>query len=198
MPRKSCVSKSEPCHLREVVLKRLESRIIRIFLPKDMHLLECLNTVSETLGTHGRTGIWIYLECISRSPPAETGIIFLHRDEQDFMNRISRFIEDNLSNPQLNAAMIAQEIGVSERGIYRKIESITEKTLHQLIKESRIELATKLLTSSKLTIDEVMFKVGYENRSTFHRNFREAMGMAPKEYRQKVKNKALQTLTDTD
>lgn len=122
----------------------------------------------------------------------------LHRDEQDFMNRISRFIEDNLSNPQLNAAMIAQEIGVSERGIYRKIESITEKTLHQLIKESRIELATKLLTSSKLTIDEVMFKVGYENRSTFHRNFREAMGMAPKEYRQKVKNKALQTLTDTD
>ena len=80
----------------------------------------------------------------------------------------------------------------------RVLSLIPDKTLHQIIKEARIELAAKLLTSSKLTIDEIMFKVGYENRSTFHRNFKEAKGMTPKEYRQRAQDKAFQTLSDAD
>jgi AraC-like DNA-binding protein len=84
--------------------------------------------------------------------------------------------------------MIAKQMGISERGIYRKIENLTDKTLHQIIRESRIELASKLLVSSKLTIDEIMYKSGYDNRSSFHRNFKELKGMAPKDYRNSVKN----------
>lgn len=122
----------------------------------------------------------------------------LHRDEQDFINKILKFIEENLSNPNLNITMMSQTMGISERGIYRRFEDATDKTLHQIIKEARIELAAKLLTSSKLTIDEIMFKVGYENRSTFHRNFKEAKGMTPKEYRQRAQDKAFQTLSDAD
>ena len=113
---------------------------------------------------------------------------FIHRDEQDFMNGILGIIEENLSNPELCTAMIAKQMGVSERGIYRKIENITDKTLHQIIRESRIELASKLLVSSKLTIDEIMYKVGYDNRSSFHRNFKEMKGMTPKDYRNSIRD----------
>jgi AraC-like DNA-binding protein len=64
-----------------------------------------------------------------------------------------------------------------------------------MIKESRIDMATKLLYSSKLTIDEIMYRVGYDNRSTFYRNFKEAKGMTPKEYRDGIKDNVLKTLS---
>ena len=122
----------------------------------------------------------------------------IHRDEQNFINKILKFVEDNLSNPELNAAMIAQNMGISERGIYRRFEDLTKKTLHQMIRESRIEQAANLLACSKLSIDEIMFKVGYENRSTFHRNFKEAKGMAPKDYRKSVKSKVIETFSSSE
>ena len=119
----------------------------------------------------------------------------IHRDDKEFMNGIFRIIDENLSNPELSATMIAEKIGLSPRVMYRKLADITDKTLHQMIKESRMEMATKLLYSSKLTIDEIMYRVGYDNRSTFYRNFKEAKGMTPKEYRDGIKDNVLKTLT---
>ena len=82
--------------------------------------------------------------------------------------------------------------------MYRRLEGITDRTLHQIIKDTRMELATRLLSSSKLTIDEIMYKVGYDNRSTFYRNFKEAKGMTPKEYREKVKDNIIQSLSPAE
>ena len=119
----------------------------------------------------------------------------IHRDDRDFMNGIFRIIDENLSSPELSASMIAVKLGLSPRVMYRKLAEITDKTLHQMIKESRIEMATKLLYSSKLTIDEIMYRVGYDNRSTFYRNFKEAKGMTPKEYRDSIKDDILKSMT---
>ena len=119
----------------------------------------------------------------------------IHRDDKEFMNNLFRIIDENLSNPGLSAAMIAEKMGLGTRVLYRRLTEITDKTLHQMIKESRMETATKLLYSSKHTIDEIMYRVGYDNRSTFYRNFKEAKGMTPKEYRDGIKDNVLKTLT---
>jgi AraC-like DNA-binding protein/ligand-binding sensor domain-containing protein len=121
----------------------------------------------------------------------------LHKDDKEFMNNLFKIIDDNLSNPELSAAMIAEKLDMGTRVLYRKLAEITDKSLHQIIKESRMEMATKLLYSSKLTIDEIMYRVGYDNRSTFYRNFKEAKGMAPKEYREGIKENTLKTLGAT-
>ena len=119
----------------------------------------------------------------------------IHRDDKEFMNRIFKIIDENLASPELSATMIAEKMGLGARVMYRRLAEITDKTLHQMIKESRIEMATKLLYSSKLTIDEIMYRVGYDNRSTFYRNFKEAKGMTPKEYRDGIKDNVLKSLT---
>lgn len=122
----------------------------------------------------------------------------IHRADREFINNIFKIIDDNLSNPNLSAAFIAQQMGTSTRVMYRRLEGITDRTLHQIIKDTRMELATRLLSSSKLTIDEIMYKVGYDNRSTFYRNFKEAKGMTPKEYREKVKDNIIQSLSPAE
>ena len=119
----------------------------------------------------------------------------LHRDDKEFMNSIFKIIDENLTNPELSAAMIAEKLDLGTRVLYRRLAEITDKTLHQMIKESRIEMATKLLYSSKHTIDEIMYRVGYDNRSTFYRNFKEAKGMTPKEYRDGIKDNVLKSLS---
>ena len=119
----------------------------------------------------------------------------IHRDDKEFMNSLFRLIDENLSSPELSATMIAEKMGMGTRVLYRKLADITDKTLHQIIKESRMEMATKLLYSSKHTIDEIMYRVGYDNRSTFYRNFKEAKGMTPKEYRDGIKDNILKTLS---
>ena len=119
----------------------------------------------------------------------------IHRDDRNFMNSIFKTIEENISNPALSATMIAKQLNISTRVMYRKLGAITEKTLHQIIKELRMEMATKLLSSSKLTIDEIMYQVGHDNRSTFYRNFKEAMGMTPKEYRDSIKSHVMKSFT---
>ena len=119
----------------------------------------------------------------------------IHRDDKEFLNRIFKIIDENLSSPELSATMIAERMGLGARVMYRRLAEITDKTLHQMIKESRIEMATKLLYSSKLTIDEIMYRVGYDNRSTFYRNFKEAKGMTPKEYRDGIKDDILKSLS---
>ena len=48
-----------------------------------------------------------------------------------------------------------------------------------------MKAAAEMMKTSKLTIDEIMYKVGYDNRSTFYKNFKEQYGVTPKEYRQR-------------
>lgn len=124
----------------------------------------------------------------------ESGRI-IHQDDKEFMNRLLSTIDENISNPRLTAAMIAGLLGTSLRVMYRKLENVTDKKLHQIIREARIGMAATLLTSTKMSVDEIMYKVGYDTRSTFFRNFKEVYGKTPKEYRDTVHNDMMQDLT---
>lgn len=119
---------------------------------------------------------------------------YIHHEDKEFIDKVFKTINENISNPDLTAPIIAELLGTSTRVMYRKLESITDKKLHQILRETRMNMAVSLLSSSKHTIDEIMYKVGYDNRSTFHRNFKEIYKMTPREYREKVHNDMLNYL----
>ncbi len=119
----------------------------------------------------------------------------IHQEDKDFIDKVFKVIDQNISNPELTAPMIAEMLGISTRVMYRKLESIIDKKLHQIIRENRMSIAVSLLSSSKLTIDEIMYKVGYDNRSTFYRNFKEIYGKTPREYRDHVHNDMIRNFT---
>ena len=119
----------------------------------------------------------------------------IHNEDKDFMDKILKTIEENISNPELTAPMIADLVGISTRVMYRRMEGITEKKLHQIIREARMSMAVTLLSSSKLNIDEIMYKVGYDNRSTFYRNFKDIYGKTPREYREQMHRDMIRDLT---
>ena len=116
----------------------------------------------------------------------------IHKEDKAFYQKVLDIIHNNISNPELSAPMIAKELGLSLRVMYRKLEGIDSPNLNQIVIETRMKIAMKYLTCSKMTINEIIFKVGYENRSTFYRNFKNSYGMTPKEYREQIQNKTLE------
>lgn len=106
----------------------------------------------------------------------------LHEEDRAFMERIVATIEDNLENPDLSAAFIAEKMGVGLRNLYRRMQEITDETPKTLIHELRLENARRLLTKTGMTMEEVCYRSGYNNRGTFYRQFLAKFGCTPRQY----------------
>jgi transcriptional regulator GlxA family with amidase domain len=56
----------------------------------------------------------------------------------------------------------------------------------QYLQRLRVRMAAALLESTDRKVLDVSLEVGYPTLSSFNRHFRSVMGMAPREWRQKV------------
>lgn len=91
-------------------------------------------------------------------------------------------IEDNLENPFVTNALLAEKCGLSERQFYRKVEDITGMSPNHLIRTMRIEKAKELLYSGEFrTVKEVALRVGFLKVSYFSQKFKESCGIKPSE-----------------
>ena len=76
----------------------------------------------------------------------------------------------------------------SSRNLYRKFKNLNQPSPKDFIKEQRMTYAAKLLLTTTLTIQEVMYKTAFTNRSHFYKEFARKFGMTPKDYREQHKN----------
>lgn len=109
---------------------------------------------------------------------------FIHKENKDFFEKIVKIIDLNLSNSDFSTEQLAKELGLSPRHLYRKLKDITEQTPANLIKEYRLAVVEKLLITSQGSVDEIMYKAGFNNRGSFYRLFSLKFGMTPKKYRE--------------
>ena len=115
----------------------------------------------------------------------------ISQEDKEFLDNILKIIDNNISDPDLTAPMIADSLCISTRVMYRRLEKITSKKLQRIIQEMRMGIALHLISTTNMTIEEIMFKVGYDSRTTFYRNFKEIHGITPGEYRKKNQEKKL-------
>lgn len=108
-----------------------------------------------------------------------------HKENKKFIQHIYDIINSNLMNKDLSAKFIAMELNISARHLYRRLESLNVKSPQKMISDSRLYVARNLLITSKMTIDEIIFKSGFSNRSSFFKAFSEKYQCTPKEFRDK-------------
>lgn len=106
-----------------------------------------------------------------------------HKENTKFIKDIFDIIEKNITNKKLSAQLIADELNMSPRHLYRKLNELKSDSPTEMIKESRLHVARNLLINTRLTIDEIIYKSGFSNRATFFRAFSQKFGSTPKEYR---------------
>jgi AraC-like DNA-binding protein len=89
----------------------------------------------------------------------------------------------NFARPELSSALVAAELGISERQLHRLFEP-TGMSFARCLLACRLEQACLILTQfPKLTVAEVALRCGFDGVSTFYRVFRKAYGRPPAELR---------------
>lgn len=94
-----------------------------------------------------------------------------------------REIEENYRTADLTR--LAAELHVSLPYLSAAVHRATGRTFKELLLEKRLSKAAQLLRETRLTTQDIILAVGYENTSYFYRAFRARFGVTPKDYRKK-------------
>lgn len=105
-----------------------------------------------------------------------------HEDEA--IKKAQVFIEENYQK-RITVEELASMFALSRRNLERRFKKATANTTVEYIQRVKVEAAKMSLESSRETINEVMYKVGYTDSKAFRTTFRKITGLSPLQYRSK-------------
>ena len=77
---------------------------------------------------------------------------------------------------------------MSRTVLYKKVQSITNYSVGNLIKKIRLKKAANILESTNFHVSEVAFMVGFNDRKYFSKEFKKVYKKTPSEYKLNLKN----------
>jgi AraC-like DNA-binding protein len=80
------------------------------------------------------------------------------------------------------AAIVARELGLSTRSLYRRL-SAENASFQGLLDDVRASVAIQFLSSSRLPVEEIAHRVGFSDQSNFRKAFRRWTGKSPRSFR---------------
>ncbi|SMO41555.1 Signal transduction histidine kinase [Saccharicrinis carchari] len=113
---------------------------------------------------------------------APSNIVIDNKDEM-FIRTAIQLVEDNLNNPQFNAAMLAENLNMSQPTLYRRIKTFTGDNISVFMRSIRLKRAAQLLASGQYAINEVSEKIGFNDVAYFRKCFHKQFGVTPSKYK---------------
>jgi len=101
--------------------------------------------------------------------------------EEASILKVLSYVESHYADGSLTE--LAQQLHYDLYTLSREIKRKTGKNYTQLVQEKRLAQAAFLLKNTDRNVDDIANAVGYENMGYFHRIFREAFGLSPRNYR---------------
>lgn len=98
------------------------------------------------------------------------------------VSRALDFINANYMK-SLSLAMVAGSAGISSYRLAHLVKAHTGRTIVQLINQTRIEHARRLLEQTGKSCTDIAYEIGYSDQSYFIRHFRRQTGITPARYR---------------
>ena len=94
------------------------------------------------------------------------------------------FEEEHLYlNPKLTIMDLAQAIGTNRTYISNYLNNVLGTTFFDYVNQYRLSYAEQLLRQTKMSIEEIADRSGFNSRSTFRRAFLKRFGCTPSHYR---------------
>lgn len=112
----------------------------------------------------------------------------LHGD--DMVQRAQTYIENNLPE-KITVEDLSSRFSVSRRNFDRRFIKATGNTPLEYAQRVKIEWAKKAFESTRKTIHEVMYDVGYSDAKAFREVFRKVTGMSPVAYKGKYNKETM-------
>jgi signal transduction histidine kinase/ligand-binding sensor domain-containing protein/DNA-binding response OmpR family regulator len=98
------------------------------------------------------------------------------------MERVMRSVNANMSNPNFNVDMLANDVGISRAQLHRRMKEITGLSSGKFLRNLRMEQAARLLREGTVNVSQVADLVGYADQAHFSTAFKAHFGQSPTEY----------------
>jgi len=113
---------------------------------------------------------------------ASPGAVGVPMDSPDpFLRRIYELLDTHLDNPALNVDWLADELAMSRKTVYRKMQSLIQLPPADLIRQYRLRKAAELLRTGR-NVSETADLTGFSTPSHFATVFKEAYQQTPTEF----------------
>jgi transcriptional regulator GlxA family with amidase domain len=112
----------------------------------------------------------------------------MHGDEM--VKEAQAYLESNM-HEKISVENLSSRFSVSRRNFDRRFIKATGNTPVEYAQRVKIESAKKAFETTRKTINEVMYEVGYSDVKAFREVFRKITGISPLEYRNKYNKEAV-------
>ena len=99
--------------------------------------------------------------------------------DQLFISKLTEIILANLKNENFGANELASASHISKYSLRRRLHTLTNKTVNQFIRETRLRKAYEMLRNEEVNVTEVSYKVGFSSPAYFNTCFHEFFGYPP-------------------
>lgn len=106
----------------------------------------------------------------------------MSRLDEDFLNKLTILIEENLNEEKLDNTFMTQHMNMSHSTLYRKVKGLTGISPNEFIRKIKLKNSLKLLMSGDFNISEAAYMTGFNNLSYFRECFKDEYGVSPSEY----------------
>ncbi|MBB4800128.1 AraC-like DNA-binding protein [Flavobacterium nitrogenifigens] len=128
------------------------------------------------------------LDCIHIEVSRKYGETYSHQTHSYNIkiNKFESLLEEYFRTQKL-PSFYAEKLNITLKHLNRICNEILQKTATEVITDRVILEIKRMLIDKQLAVNEVAFKVGYEDYSYFSRFFKKQTGMSPTEFRNTVR-----------
>jgi signal transduction histidine kinase/ligand-binding sensor domain-containing protein/DNA-binding response OmpR family regulator len=118
----------------------------------------------------------------------------LSSNERDakFLQDFIHIIEENLDHPDMDVNYIASQLSMSRSKLYRKIKTMTDKSIIEFILSYKMKKAAKLIIEEDVSLRQVMDRIGIESQPYFTNAFKKEFDETPSAFSVKHKKNTKQ------
>ena len=150
-----------------------DSYLTKPFSAKLLH--SRINNLLET-----RKKIASLLALADIQPKQESAVSSLNKLDNEFLQKITQIIEENLEMEKMDIAFIADKMCMSHSTLYRKIKGLTDMSANEFIRKVKMRKGVELLMSGQYTISEIAYMIGFSSVAYFRQCFKDEYGMSPR------------------
>lgn len=107
-----------------------------------------------------------------------------NQTQLDRYKKLLTFIEENLKE-DINIQKIEEICHYSYRNINRIFQALHQETIGKYVKRLRLEKAAQYLKYSDISISDIAFEIGFEDRAAFSKAFKKKYDCSPSTFREK-------------
>jgi AraC-like DNA-binding protein len=114
--------------------------------------------------------------------------IRLDSSSEDFVfARVKNLLEEK--HGRISRNEISKALNYNGNYLNQIVKKHTGKSIHRLGQDYSLEEAKRLLRETDLSVNDILQRIGFANRTFFYKIFEEQNGVSPKEYRSQVRSK---------